>query len=98
MAIERKKYIDFLLKQKDKDIEVTNLSYNTDIVNNGVTNETFEATKSEVQEHIKHAYKLLEEYIKEELAVEYYIWDIFRIHFGYISDTVIFRKDFGRTP
>lgn len=72
--------------------EVTNLSYNKDIVNNGVTNEDFEKTKKEVQEHVKNAYKLLEEYIKEEPAVEYYRF-LFDTKFE-LSKTIV-ELDFG---
>lgn len=72
--------------------EVTNLSYNKDIVNNGVTNETFEKTKNEVQERVKNAYKLLEEYVKEEPAVEYYRF-LFDTKFE-LSKTIV-ELDFG---
>lgn len=72
--------------------EVTNLSYNKDIVNNGVTNETFEKTKNEVQERVKNAYKLLEEYVKEEPEVEYYRF-LFDTKFE-LSKTIV-ELDFG---
>ena len=72
--------------------EVTNLSYNKDIVNDGVTNETFEKTKNEVQERVKNAYKLLEEYVKEEPAVEYYRF-LFDTKFE-LSKTIV-ELDFG---
>ena len=71
---------------------VDKLNFYMDIVNTNVTNESFEKVKSDVQVHIKQAYELLEEYIKEEPAVEYYRF-LFDTKFE-LSKTIV-ELDFG---